>query len=217
MRFVDELLHKAAAEGEDLELKRALQNTNGDPRLADENGITPLMQAAKGGHTNCITHLLDFGADIHARDKQGRTALYHAAENGRAGAVQLLMEKGGSPIVRDNVNKTPLHAACDKGDLATVETLATYKYLIDYLGPEDRTPLMQAAIAGHAEVVKLLAAKGADLKATCSAGMSAADYAHICGNREAEIALESLSVTSVFAGGVTKRMKVRAPIQLKKK
>lgn len=217
MRLVDELLHKAAAEGEDLELKRALQNTNGDPRLADDNGITPLMQAAKGGYTNCITHLLDFGADIHARDKHGRTALYHAAENGRAGAVQLLLEKGASPIVRDNDGKTPLHAACDKGDLATVETLTTQKYLVDYLGPEGRTPMMQAAMSGHAEVVKLLAAKGANLEATCSAGLSAADYAHLCSNRETEIALEGLSVTSVFTGGVTKRMKVRAPLQLKKK
>lgn len=217
MRLVDLLLHKAAADGEELELRRALQNTSGDPRLADEDGMTPLMQAAKGGHTNCIVHLLDFGADMHARDSEGRTALYHAATQGRAGAVQFLMEKGASPIVRDNDLKTPLHAACDNGDLATVETLAAEKYLVDYRGPRGRTPAMQAAMSGHAEALKVLIDRHADMTLTCDDGLSVADYAHLSGNREIEIMLEGMAVTSIFKGGVTKRMTVRAPLQLKKK
>jgi ankyrin repeat protein len=76
---------------------------------------------------------------------------------------------------------------------------------------------MQAAMSNHAEALKALVARGADIKATDDAGLSAADYAHLCGNKEIEMVLESLSVTSIFTGGVTKRMKVRAPIQLKKR
>ena len=65
-------------------------------RLAD--GTTPLMLAALHGTADCVSVLLEFGADPNAANQKGVTALLWAA--GDAKKVALLLESGASSAAR---------------------------------------------------------------------------------------------------------------------
>ncbi|MGD9008489.1 MAG: ankyrin repeat domain-containing protein, partial [Desulfobacteraceae bacterium] len=46
----------------------------------NNEGWTPLMRAAKGGHQETLRILLQNGADVHLRNKEGKTALDYAKD-----------------------------------------------------------------------------------------------------------------------------------------
>merc|ERR1719221_1118429 len=58
-----------------------LARTDPNLRLDDASplGITPLMAAVAGGHTELVQALLDRTCDVHLTDLTGRSALLHAA------------------------------------------------------------------------------------------------------------------------------------------
>jgi ankyrin repeat protein len=60
----------------------------------DEDGFTPLMIAAGGGHVACVAYLLEARAEMNARTDAGRDAVHCAASVGSADCVKLLHEAG---------------------------------------------------------------------------------------------------------------------------
>jgi ankyrin repeat protein len=58
--------------------------------LADENGITPLMEAARHGHLEAVQLLLRLGVSTGKRDHSGHTALDLAARAGHDAVANLL-------------------------------------------------------------------------------------------------------------------------------
>ena len=58
----------------------------------DENGMTPLMLAAKKGHVGMCRLFLDKGADPKITDKAGRNACDYAEDSGNHAIVQLFQE-----------------------------------------------------------------------------------------------------------------------------
>mgnify|MGYP002830208164 CR=1 FL=1 len=62
---MDPRLRTAALRGDLAALTRALDE-GADPRLADEDGYTPLHYAASNGHVACIVRLAESGADVNA-------------------------------------------------------------------------------------------------------------------------------------------------------
>ncbi len=76
---------------------------------ADENGITPLMLAAKEGNDWAVRKLLEAGADANARDKDGWTALMYAVRYQNSSDIVTLLKDGGASLrVRNSHNTTPL-------------------------------------------------------------------------------------------------------------
>ena len=57
-----------------------------------EDGVTPLMVAAEGGHLSLITTLLEAGAPWNAQDKDGHTAGEYATGSGNRAAMPLLLD-----------------------------------------------------------------------------------------------------------------------------
>lgn len=62
----------------------------GDPDKADYFGNTALHLAAARGHKECVTFLVNFGANLYAMDVEGHTAQDLAAMNGRDDILRYL-------------------------------------------------------------------------------------------------------------------------------
>ena len=64
--------------------------------VANVNGQTPLMAAARNGHIGAVRLLLEAGADVNAANAKGQTALMGAAQSGHIEAVRLLLDADAS-------------------------------------------------------------------------------------------------------------------------
>jgi len=91
----------------DIEVMRMLLAKGADPKIATEDGTTPLMAAAGVGYSEGFIHdrsveetieamklLLDLGTDINAQNKGGLTALHGAAHKAVIESIKLLVERG---------------------------------------------------------------------------------------------------------------------------
>jgi ankyrin repeat protein len=118
----------------DYELLSALIAKKANVNIRNEFGSTPIAQAAGLGDVRMVKMLLDAGAEPEGANPDGQTALMLAIKTGETAVVDLLVKAGA------NVN--------------TVERF------------HKQTPLMWAASAPRnaGEIVKLLLAKGADVK-----------------------------------------------------
>jgi ankyrin repeat protein len=174
----------AAREG-DIESGRAILEAGGDINQVDVDGTTALVVSAMNQHYSFAKFLLDRGADPNLADVKGRAALYaaidarnedYSAMPARKGddplpsleIVKALLDRGANPNTR-LIKNLPGRSGMDAGDTA--------------LG-EGTTPLMRAARAGDAQVMRILLAKGADPKLTTRDGSTAFLFAAGVGYRD---------------------------------
>lgn len=102
------LLDSARNFNGDLSAVQQALKTGADVNCREEDGGTPLMFAAVGGHIQLVRFLLENGADLHAVQRDGYTALHFAAIFGHAGIVEELVSAGASTEARNNAGKTAL-------------------------------------------------------------------------------------------------------------
>lgn len=90
-------LHVAARFGA-LRTARELVKRGADVNVANEEYrfLTPLHNAAEGGHAEMIKFLLENGAFIHARSDTKTTPFYRAARSGAIQALKILYDAGMS-------------------------------------------------------------------------------------------------------------------------
>ena len=131
--FTTDLTHKGstaflmAARTADVELMRLLVNLGADPRIANQDGTTPLLAAAGVGTASpgedpgseseareAVRLTLEWGNDVNAVDKKGETAMHGAAYKHLTSLVPFLVESGARIDVWNKPNKygwTPLKIA----------------------------------------------------------------------------------------------------------
>jgi ankyrin repeat protein len=161
-----------------------------DVNFAAENGYTPLMAAALAGHAELVEVLLRQGAKVDLQSDDGSTALVNAVRNASPGAVSMLLRHGADPRLRTKKG-TPLSWAWDAGiaaqlteakgavepgdelrvrallgDAQGVAALIQRRVELDRRGRTGDTALLVAAREGHAGIVRLLVAAGADPRLT---------------------------------------------------
>lgn len=90
---------------------------------ADENRNTPLMRAAKGGHTPVINLLIEKGVDVNTKNKFGYTALREAAQEGHVDAVVALLNHGADINAVSDYGESALTSAIKKGHIDVAEVL----------------------------------------------------------------------------------------------
>lgn len=82
-----------------------------NPKVRDQNGLTPLMKATIFGIQDArlmqdklkiMVYLLESGAEINAQTPEGRTALMYAVGNARIEVVKFLVSRGASLDITDN-------------------------------------------------------------------------------------------------------------------
>jgi ankyrin repeat protein len=107
-----------AAQSSDVAAMRILVAAGADPRIATEEGVTPLMVAAGlGWGANAtrnvpdawlatVKYCVELGLDVNAKDNYNYTALHGAAYRGDNEVVKFLVERGAKLDVRSKKGQT---------------------------------------------------------------------------------------------------------------
>ena len=174
----------AAMIGDMAEIKRLVEAGH-DVNQRDEWERTPLMWAAREGHTDCVKYLLQNGAQLDLTDHVGNTALHLAAEGGHLEVLKRLVEAGQDVNQRDGwFKRTPLMRAAVEGHTDCVEYLIQNGAQLNLKDYERKTPLMRAAMEGRTDCVKYLLQNGAQLDLTDHVGNTALHLAAEGGHLE---------------------------------
>lgn len=158
--------------------------------IVHRGGSTPLLFAARSGDTGSARLLLAAGANVNDTLPQGMSALVVAAHSGHGETAALLLEKGADPNAAD-AGYTALHAAVLRSDVNLVKALLAHKGNPDVRTTKGTplrrdttdfnlpapligsTPYLLAARFLEPEIMKALAAGGADINLTMPDGTTA--------------------------------------------
>jgi ankyrin repeat protein len=137
--------------------------------LPDVTGRTALHYACKFGLDDCITALLNAGANPNVLNKQAVTPLIMACLANKLISVKLMLRKENINVNYGAKNKiTALHVAAESGSLEIVKLLCFNNANINACAKDNITPLYLAAQEGHTNVVLFLLAQGVDPNITRS-------------------------------------------------
>lgn len=147
----------AASQRRALPAVKALLSKGARVNQQDENGYTALLWVARQGDVETLRLLLEQGADIQARVKKGTVAL----ENG-ANALDL---------------------ACSSRNVEAVKLLLGHGVAVDKSG----RPLINAAMDGSVDIVKLLVAQGVSANVADPLSFTALMHATLSENGNLEL------------------------------
>lgn len=93
---------------------------NADYGIKNQDGMTMLHLACRGGHKDFAELLIKLGAEINLPDHDGRTAIHYAVMSGNSALVQTLLDLGSDPNKLTKKLETPLHFAAKYSGLDEV-------------------------------------------------------------------------------------------------
>lgn len=158
------MLHRAAILGSKEKTVVILSHGSIDiNQQAEPAGCTPLMFAARGGHSPVVRVLLNKGANLSIIEfDDGSTALHFSAEEGHF-AVTAMLVGAGADLEAVSKGSTPLCAAAMRGQREVMRALIAAGADPDSRAAADgETPLFAAAGKGHVLAVKELLRANAD-------------------------------------------------------
>lgn len=164
-----------------------------DPNPRDNDGKTPLIDAASRGRDDAVSVLLRLGADPLLEDNRHRTALYYAAEGGHIPVIHALLDVGVDPNNLGSCSSEPSES--DHGSQALLPGLwaalsETEKWTALLASKPDlsirdgngKTALHHAVIHGRTTAVERLLAAGSDVDAWDSDGTTPLIHASMRGH-----------------------------------
>ena len=96
----------------------------GKVNMRSPQGFTPLLVAARNGHTDICGLLLAHGSNVNeVKPDTKQSALHIAALKGNSAFMEALLSWGAEVNPQNSVGFTPLHSACQEGHLLCVQTL----------------------------------------------------------------------------------------------
>jgi ankyrin repeat protein len=185
--------HPAGAEIPDVErqeLQRIQALIRDSPDLInrrDQNGYTPLHQAALRGQAAVTEFLIKNLADLNARSASGDTPLHLAAQSGHRRVVELLLRgwtRLADPATLEALPSEAVEALKRSGaDVDARDALARNASYSRNASDLASTPLHLAVRNGYRSVVEVLLAHGAGVNATNGLGMTPLHVASAEGHR----------------------------------
>ncbi|XP_062004664.1 uncharacterized protein LOC133721905 [Rosa rugosa] len=160
-------LHFAAREGQSEMCKYLLEELKLDVDTKDEDGDTPLIHAARLGHTDTAKLLLEYGANPSIASDLGATALHHSAGLGNIELLRYLISKGVDVNSQSDAG-SPLIWAAGHDQPDAVKVLLEHHANPNAESDDDITPLLSSVAAGSLACLELLIQAGA--KVNMSAG-----------------------------------------------
>ncbi len=132
-----------------------------------------IAEAIQRGDRTALSRLLDSGIEPTVTDNAGVPALMLATLFGDVATVEQLLKRGGNPNQTDTVGATALMWAVP--DIEKVRRLIAAGANVNARSSNlERTPLLIAAgYPGTVDLLKLLLAHGADLRAKDASGLTA--------------------------------------------
>lgn len=128
-------------EGNAIQVRVWLDDTEHDMNQGDDHGFSPLHWASKEGKSNIVEMLIYRGARINALNRGDDTALHLASAHGHRDIVNMLLRcKADINAVNEHGN-TPLHYACFWGYQAIAEDLINEGSLVSVSNRNGETPL----------------------------------------------------------------------------
>lgn len=177
----------AAQTGDSSQFNKLIKDKSIDLNAQDEEGMTPLMSAALGGHVGIVKQLLSKKVKLETKNPQGDTALAVALSNDKFEVAKLLINSGANvdiTVAGDEGDSLLMRAASN--DLKTTELiLKKKKSLVNKTNKLGETALIQSTRFGQLDIVKLLLKNGADTKLKDKEGQTALDIAKKSQNQEA--------------------------------
>ncbi|XP_071487223.1 transient receptor potential cation channel subfamily A member 1 homolog [Diadema antillarum] len=167
-------LHIAASHGNSETAAHLLESEDVNIECEDQRDMTALVTACFNGKTDIALMLIDRGAKLHVWDENFDTPLHFAVREGNKMLVSKIMEKGKQEGRLDRllteINRNivaPIHEAvrCGHQDLLqlALDQVQNDEEVINHGGDDDNTPLHEACIKGHLEMVKMLCERGAKI------------------------------------------------------
>jgi ankyrin repeat protein len=137
------------------------------------------MVAIDNHEEDVAAALLAAHAMVNCKTSDGFTPLMLAVQNGLLGTVTKLLAGGAHPnaCVEDGLTALDFACACPNGSAAIVKALLSAGARVNGNARDNGSPLMYAADAGHADMVKLLIAHGANVAMVTNRGMTALHWA----------------------------------------
>ncbi|TQR34711.1 hypothetical protein DMB92_01765 [Campylobacter sp. MIT 99-7217] len=132
--------------------------------------------------------LLEQGANVNYANSFGKTPLFYAVEFNLKQVSELLISKGA------NVNAFYINKNEKLALSANVGDSTPYYITLCALEHTSKNVLMHAASFSDTEILKLLVAKGADIKRVDDLGFNALDFALAAGKKENAQYLKSLGL-----------------------
>jgi len=138
-------------------------------------GLPPLLEATRRGHSEIALALIDAGADVNVRDAYGVTAMMFAAICGSVEVIKRLIDAGADVNARDVDGRSVLiEALTTENDMSvsTIRSLVEAGANANIRISGGVTPLMLAA-DGEPEVLQMLIDAGGDVNARDDRGATA--------------------------------------------
>ena len=152
---------------------QAAVTAKADVNAAQADGTTALHWAVEQDAPALVQALIRAGANVKAANRYGATPLWLASVNGSAGVIAMLIEAGADANSPSADGETPLMVAARTGKADAVQVLLDKGANPNAVeGWRKQTALMWAAGEGHASLIPILVAAGADLHARSGGGFT---------------------------------------------
>jgi uncharacterized protein len=155
-----------AAEAGEHDAALAALKAGGDVDARGPDGTTPLIWAAYNGDAELARELLAAGADADAKNEFGSFALAEAAIGGYTDVIAALLKGGADASLANNEGETPLMEVARTGNVEAATLLldaGADVNAVELWG--EQSAIMWAAAQKQPAMIKLLAARGADVDA----------------------------------------------------
>lgn len=170
-----------AVERDQTAIVKLLLNYGANSEAKDKKGRTALMTAAWKNHYHVLHLLLVHGADVNAKDNRGRNVLHNLAADKQCdwgdSVIELLLKQNiaiDGNDGQDELKRTPLHWACATGKMRLADMLLERPKMpranINAVEIREKTSLHIAAAHDRDDMVEMLLAHGADVKAKSDGG-----------------------------------------------
>ncbi|KAL4706221.1 hypothetical protein ACJJTC_018405 [Scirpophaga incertulas] len=151
-------------EGNALQVRVWLDDTEHDMNQGDDHGFSPLHWACKEGHIKIVEMLIRRGARVNVTNMGDDTPLHLAAAHGHRAIVQMLLQSRVDVNFTNEHGNSPLHYACFWGYTAIAEDLVLAGALVSISNQYGDTPLDKTRGQMVQRLHELAIQQGQDMK-----------------------------------------------------